>query len=180
MFLNADTSSSYLGPLDPFEPRDLLFETAVNGDMQRYLNSYGHSINNGQRLRWCTEAAEGLASVTLRRMTSKFPYENRVAPVGRPLKKSRWRGRCGRRGRQGSPGPPGPQGLHGYAGPAGPAGVPGPAGPARAPGGHGNPGPPGPPGAQGYLGPPGPQGPPGPAGPANRFIHTCNLQTYHP
>jgi len=47
LLLNADTTSSYLGPLDPFEPRDLLFEATANGDMQRYLNSYGHSINNG-------------------------------------------------------------------------------------------------------------------------------------
>ena len=61
MFLNTDASSSYLGPLDPFKPRDLLFEAAVNGDMQRYLNSYGHLINKGQSLRWCTEATEGLS-----------------------------------------------------------------------------------------------------------------------
>ncbi|KAG9230115.1 kinase-like domain-containing protein, partial [Amylocarpus encephaloides] len=52
----------YLGLLDPSKPaRDLLFEEAINGDLQQYLNTYGDITDNRQKLLWCENAAEGLS-----------------------------------------------------------------------------------------------------------------------
>jgi len=61
-YLNAYQWTRYLGPLDPFEPaKDLLFTEAVNGDIQRYLDAQGKSINLRLRLKWCIEASAALA-----------------------------------------------------------------------------------------------------------------------
>jgi len=58
----ADYAARYLGPLDSTEPtKGLLFMEAVHGDVQRYLHDRRGSIPTKLRLKWCTEAAEGLA-----------------------------------------------------------------------------------------------------------------------
>lgn len=40
---------------------DLLFMQAANGDVQQYLHNRGGLIHQKLRLKWCKEAAEGLA-----------------------------------------------------------------------------------------------------------------------
>ncbi|KAL8895058.1 MAG: hypothetical protein Q9207_008315, partial [Kuettlingeria erythrocarpa] len=56
--------TKYLGPLDQALPnKHLLFVEATNGDMQQYLKNQARntSLNDGLRLKWCRQAAEGLA-----------------------------------------------------------------------------------------------------------------------
>ncbi|KAL9611501.1 MAG: hypothetical protein Q9167_003860 [Letrouitia subvulpina] len=52
----------YLGPLNPLKPnQDLLFQEAAHGDLQQYINTYGSSIDERLRVKWCRQAAEALA-----------------------------------------------------------------------------------------------------------------------
>ena len=52
----------YLGLLEPPDPaKGLVLARAANGDLRRYLDAYGASIDTPLRLKWCTQAAEGLA-----------------------------------------------------------------------------------------------------------------------
>ena len=52
----------FLALVDPLEPHErLLFAEADNGDVSTYLTSHGPTIDNAMRLKWCKQAAEGLA-----------------------------------------------------------------------------------------------------------------------
>lgn len=52
----------FLGLVDPPQPtKGLLFAEAANQDVFRYLKSHGNTAHLALRLKWCQQAAEGLA-----------------------------------------------------------------------------------------------------------------------
>ena len=58
----ADRAARYLGPLDPSNAtNDLLFVEAIHGDLQGYIHKERGNIPTDLKLKWCKEAAEGLA-----------------------------------------------------------------------------------------------------------------------
>ena len=62
LFGNPANGRSFLGLLDPLEPRKgLLFAQAVNGDVTQYLKTHGDSTGPSLRVKWCKQAADALS-----------------------------------------------------------------------------------------------------------------------
>ena len=52
----------FVGLLEPPQPiRGLLFADAEHGDIYRYMSSHKETIDDSLRLKWCKQAAEGIA-----------------------------------------------------------------------------------------------------------------------